>query len=82
MHREGREERKREDLQAKCADRTICFHVIYQETQLCGRNPRERVNHVHLVVVCCVIFRLLYCYYIVEVDLRYNLRSRFKCGKE
>jgi hypothetical protein len=82
VRREGREERKREDLQAKCADRTICFHVIYQETRLCGRNPRERVNHVHLVVVCCVIFRLLYCYYIVEVDLRYNLRSRFKCGKE
>ena len=82
MHREGREERKREDLQAKCADRTICFHVIYQETQLCGRNPKERVNHVHLVVVCCVICRMLYCYCIFEIDLRYNLRISCKCGKE
>jgi hypothetical protein len=51
--REGREreERKREDLLAKSADRTVCFHLIYYKPQFCGRNPRERVNHVHLVGV-------------------------------
>jgi hypothetical protein len=48
---EGREKRER-DLQAKCADRTVCFHLIYHETQFCGRSPRERVNHVYLVVMC------------------------------
>ena len=47
------EKRERErDLQAKSADRTICFHIIYQETQFCGRSPRERVNHIYLVVLC------------------------------
>jgi hypothetical protein len=48
---ERREKRER-DLQAKSADRTVCFHIIYQETQFCGRSPRERVNHVYLVVLC------------------------------
>jgi hypothetical protein len=47
------EKRERErNMQAKSADRTVCFHIIYQETQLCGRSPRERVNHVYLVVRC------------------------------
>jgi hypothetical protein len=52
--REGRkrEERKREDMLAKSTDRTVCFHLIYYKAQFCGRSPRERVNHVHLVVVC------------------------------
>jgi hypothetical protein len=51
--REGRKRERRErDLQAKCIDRTVCFHLIYQETQFCGRIPRERVNHVYLVVLC------------------------------
>jgi hypothetical protein len=49
----GRGEKERErDLQAKCTDRTVCFHLIYQETQFCGRIPRERVNHIYLVVLC------------------------------
>jgi hypothetical protein len=48
---ERRRERKR-DLQAKSADRTVCFHLIYYKAQFCGRSPRERVNHVYLVVVC------------------------------
>jgi hypothetical protein len=48
---ERRRERER-DLQAKCTDRTVCFHIIYQETQFCGRSPRERVNHIYLVVLC------------------------------
>jgi hypothetical protein len=55
VHREGREEREREEREgsaAKCADRTVCFHLIYQETQFCGCIPRERVNHVNLVVLC------------------------------
>jgi hypothetical protein len=47
----GMRERER-DMQAKCIDRTVCFHIIYQETQFCGRSPRERVNHVYLVVLC------------------------------
>jgi hypothetical protein len=49
----GREERKRERERsvAKCGDRTVCFHTIYQETQFCGRSPRERVNHIYLVVI-------------------------------
>jgi hypothetical protein len=54
VRREGREreERKREDLLAKSTGRTVCFHLIYYKEQFCGRIPRERVNHVHLVVVC------------------------------
>ena len=85
MRREGREkEGKRERYVAKCVDRTICFHLIYQEAHLCGRSPRERVNHVYLVVLygrCCVIFFMLYCYCIVVLDLRYNLRSSLKRDK-
>jgi hypothetical protein len=50
VRREGGERER--DLQAKCADRTICFHLIYQETQFYGRSPRERVNHVYLVFLC------------------------------
>jgi hypothetical protein len=49
---ERQRENERRDLQAKCTDRTACFHIIYQETQLCGCIPRERVNHVYLVVIC------------------------------
>jgi hypothetical protein len=48
----GEIEKRERDLQAKSADRTVCFHIIYQETQFCGRSPRERVNHVYLVVLC------------------------------
>ena len=48
---ERRRERERY-FQSKCADRTVCFHIIYQETQFCGCSPRERVNHVYLVVMC------------------------------
>jgi hypothetical protein len=48
---ERRRERERY-MQAKCIDRTVCFHIIYQETQFCGCSPRERVNHVYLVVMC------------------------------
>jgi hypothetical protein len=36
----GGKESKRERYAAKCVDRTICFHLIYQETQLCGCSPR------------------------------------------
>jgi hypothetical protein len=51
VHREGRErEKERERFVAKCANRTVCFHLINQETQFCGRSPRERVNHVYLIV--------------------------------
>jgi hypothetical protein len=61
VRREGRkrEERKREYLIAKSADRTACFHLIYYKAQFCGCSPSERMNHVHLVVVCdrcCVLF--------------------------
>jgi hypothetical protein len=56
----GREEkeRKREIFAAKCVDRIACFHLINQETQFCGRSPRERVNHVYLIffVVDVVLF--------------------------
>jgi hypothetical protein len=44
---------------AKSADRTVCFRLIYYKAQLCGRIPRESLNHIHLVVVCdlcCVLF--------------------------
>jgi hypothetical protein len=36
---EDREERKREDLQAKCTDRTVCFHLIYYKAQFYGCSP-------------------------------------------
>jgi hypothetical protein len=54
VRREGREVemKDREICKLKCADITICFHLIYQETQFCGRIPRERVNHIYLVVRC------------------------------
>jgi hypothetical protein len=39
-------------MQDKCTDRTVCFHIIYQETQLCGCIPKERVNHIYLAVMC------------------------------
>jgi hypothetical protein len=45
----GREEKERISA-PKCADRIVCFHLINQETQFCGRIPRERVNHVYLIV--------------------------------
>jgi hypothetical protein len=43
---------KERDMQAKSAYRTISFHLIYYKSQFYGRSPRERVNHVYLVVVC------------------------------
>jgi hypothetical protein len=54
----GGEREKERDLQAKSIDRTVCFHIIYQETQFCGRSPRERVNYIYLIVLwdwCCVL---------------------------
>jgi hypothetical protein len=48
----GEKEEEREGFVAKCANRTICFHLIYQETHFYGCSPRERVNHVNLVVLC------------------------------
>jgi hypothetical protein len=50
----GRVERKRERERSivKCIDKTVYFHLIYQETQFSGHIPRERVNHVYLVVLC------------------------------
>jgi hypothetical protein len=50
---QGGEREEERDLQAKSTDRTVCFHIIYQETQFCGCSLRERVNHVYLVL--CVI---------------------------
>jgi hypothetical protein len=40
---------EREISTTKCVDRTVCFHLIYQETQFCGHSPWERVNHVNIV---------------------------------
>jgi hypothetical protein len=51
--RGGRETER--DLQAKNANRTVCFHIIYQEMQLCGRIPRERVNHVYFVSLWLIL---------------------------
>jgi hypothetical protein len=48
----GNREEEREGYATKCAYRTVCFHIIYQETQFCGINPRERVNHTNLFVLC------------------------------
>jgi hypothetical protein len=50
--REGKKNEEREGYATKCVDRTICFHLIYQEKQLCGRIPRERVNHINLGILC------------------------------
>jgi hypothetical protein len=49
---QGREKERREYLLAKSVDRTVFFHLIYYKVHFCGRSPRERVNHIHLVVVC------------------------------
>jgi hypothetical protein len=48
----GNREEEREGPTAKCKDRIVSFHLLYQEMHLCGRNPRERLNHVNLVVIC------------------------------
>jgi hypothetical protein len=40
-------------MQTKSTNRTVCFHLIYYKAQFYGRRPRERVNHVYLVL--CVI---------------------------
>jgi hypothetical protein len=83
VRKEGEREKER-DLQAKCTGRIVCFHIIYQEKQFCGCSPRERVNHVYLVVLCdssCVIFHPIYCYCIVVLDQIYNLRSKLSKGK-
>jgi hypothetical protein len=48
-----REEKEKErDQQAKSANRTVFFHLIYQEIQFYGCSPRERVNDVYLIVMC------------------------------
>jgi hypothetical protein len=65
----GRGEKEKERyLQAKSIDIIVFFHSIYQETQFCGRSPRERVNHVYLVfhVVDAVIFFL--CYIVIALS--------------
>jgi hypothetical protein len=49
----------------ECADRTVCFHLIYQEMQFCGRSPRERVNHVYLVVFMVDVVVFSICYTVV-----------------
>jgi hypothetical protein len=33
-----REKRKREDMLAKSANRTVCFHIIYYKAHFCGRD--------------------------------------------
>jgi hypothetical protein len=79
VHREGREREKEGRSTAKCADRTICFHIINQETQLCGHIPRERVNHIYLIVfmVDVVLFIIWYtAYCIVLLDHRYNFTKQ------
>jgi hypothetical protein len=53
----GEKERKRSA--AKCTDRIVCFHLIYQETQLCGCSPRERVNHVYFQSLWLMLCSLL-----------------------
>jgi hypothetical protein len=55
----GRGEKERKRSAAKCTDRTVCFHLIYQETKLCGRRPRERVKHVYFVSLW-----LMLCYFL------------------
>jgi hypothetical protein len=47
----GNKEEEIEGYAAKCAYTTVCFHLLYQETQFFGRSPRERVNHINLVVL-------------------------------
>jgi hypothetical protein len=46
-------ERKREEEREICKLRVQKeLYALYQETQLCGCSPRERVNHVYLFVLC------------------------------
>jgi hypothetical protein len=54
VHREGREEKRKKEREIckLSEDRTVCFHIIYYKAQFYGRIPREKVNHVYLVVVC------------------------------
>jgi hypothetical protein len=51
--RGDREEERERNLLAKSTDRTVCFHLIYHKAQFYGRSPRERVNHIYLLL--CVI---------------------------
>jgi hypothetical protein len=68
VHREGREIEIERRSTAMCSDRTICFHLIYQETQFCGCGPRERVNHVYFIVFVVDVL-LFVIYYIVTTLL-------------
>jgi hypothetical protein len=61
----GKRKEKERRSAAKCADRTVCFHLIYQETQLCGRIPRERVNHVYLIVFVVDVVLFVICYTVI-----------------
>jgi hypothetical protein len=50
VHREERDsEEKREDLLAESADKNYILHLNILQVHLCGRSPRERVNHVYIV---------------------------------
>jgi hypothetical protein len=66
VRREGRErEKEREGSAAKCVDRTVCFHLINQETQFCGCSPRERVNHVYPIVFVVDVVLFAICYTVI-----------------
>jgi hypothetical protein len=45
----GDREKKREDLLTKSVDQNYNLYLNISEAQLCGRIPRERVNHVYFV---------------------------------
>jgi hypothetical protein len=77
----GEIEKRERDLQAKSSDRTVCFHIIYQETQFCGRSPREGVNHIYLVIDAVFFCFLLVCYCIIVLYMRYSSRNRPKGDK-
>jgi hypothetical protein len=48
-----KERKKKEDLLAESTDQNCMLYLNKSQAQFCGRSPRERVNHVCLVLCVC-----------------------------
>jgi hypothetical protein len=48
-----KERNKKEDLLAESTDKNSMLYLNKSQAQFCGRSPRERVNHICLVLCAC-----------------------------
>lgn len=66
----GRGDKERRIYAAKYTYRTVCFHLIYQETQFCGCSPKERVSHIYFVSLWLMLCYLLYVRLFLQLCVR------------